>query len=85
MDYSVDEKILVLRPGVGVRRTDGYHNESSVDQSTLVVIVINSIGAPGPAFSAYSALMEEQAMPSLVNILPEQTNFKTARQYQGKS
>ena len=75
----------MLRPGVGVRHTDGYHNESSVKQSTLVIIIINSTGAPGPAFSAYSVLMEEQVIPTLVYIRPEQINFKTARQCQGKS
>jgi hypothetical protein len=82
-DYSVDEGILGLMPGVGMRHIHGYLNESSVEQSTLIIILTNSTGAPGPAFSAYSALMEEQATPTLIYIRPEQTNFKTAGQYHG--
>lgn len=77
--------MLGLRPGIGMRHIHSYLNESCVEQSTLIIILINSTGAPDPAFSAYSALMEEQATPALIYIRPEQTNFKTAGQYQGKS
>jgi hypothetical protein len=80
-----NEEMLGLRPGVGMRHTHGYYNKSSIEQSTLVIILINSTGAPDPAFSAYSAFMEEQATPALIYIRPEQTNFKTPGQYQGKS